>query len=378
MPNDLDLSEAVRYHYDQFPPTLEQLETGKLIKPLSAAAAALARYDQMLKTMHNNELLLAPLRSQEAVVSSRMEGTVSTLDEVLRFEADYGGDEGKYDIRYRSEAVEVFLYQRALGRAQGAIQEGAAVSEHLMRSAHRILLGFGRGADASPGEYKKEQNYVIDRRSGKVLFVPTNEVKLKEGMEKLLLFIGEKTMEPLIKTALAHVEFEALHPFRDGNGRIGRMLITLMLRNEGIISAPHFYVSAFFEAHRDQYLESMRNVSKSNMWTDWCVFFLNGLEKQAEENLKTAQDIQGFYEDMRIVFREKLSSKWHIAALDFLFETPVFRNNMFTTKSGIPRQTAARFTRVLVGEGLLRVIEPPAGRRPGLYAFEPLLKLVRD
>lgn len=371
-----DLTDAVQYHYDQFPPA--HIDATKLIKPLAAAASSLARYDQMLKGMHNSEILLAPLRRQEAVISSRMEGTVSTLDEVLRYEADKEGDGEHADTKYRGEAIEVFLYARAMRSAQRQLEEGAPLSSWLLRSMHTELLSFGRGARMAPGEYKTEQNYLADRLKKKILFIPISPERLNDGMEKLLSFIDDDECEILMRTALAHLEFEALHPFKDGNGRIGRMLITLMLWRHGVISAPHFYVSSYFEQNRDEYIDRMREVSRSGAWSEWVAFFLEALNQQAQQNLSVAEQIRALYEEMKDQFRELLSSQWSTAALDFLFSKPVFRNNVFTGKSNIPSATAHRFTRALLDAGLLHTVEASAGRRPALYAFEPLLSIVRS
>jgi Fic family protein len=372
----LDLSEAVEYHYDQFPP--RHIDAGRLITPVASASAALARYDQMLKSMHNSEILLAPLRNQEAVVSSRMEGTVSTLDEVLRYEADQEESGDETGGHYRNEAIEVFLYTRALSAAQRSMEQGAPLSSFLVKSAHRVLLGFGRGAHLSPGEYKTEQNYLADRMRRKVHFVPMRPEQLQDGMDRLFAFIESDDWQILIKTAVAHLEFEALHPFKDGNGRIGRMLITLMLWKAGAISAPHFYISSYFEDRRDEYIDLMRDVSKSGAWTEWIIFFLEALESQAQKNLATAERIRDLYEELKKEFPQLLTSQWSTAALDFLFSRPVFRNNVFTKKSGIPGPSAHRFTRILSERGLIRTLEPAAGRRPALYSFEPLLQIVRD
>ncbi|ARO22876.1 Fic family protein [Rhizobium sp. S9] len=373
---NLDLSDAVEYHYDQFPP--ERIDANQLIMPIASASAALARYDQMLKGMHNSEILLAPLRNQEAVVSSRMEGTVSTLDEVLRYEADQEEGGNEPEGRYRNEAIEVFLYSRALTAAQRSIEQGAPLSSFLIKSAHKVLLGFGRGAHLSPGEFKVEQNYLADRMRRKVHFVPMRPEQLNDGMERLFSFVEDRNWQILIKTAVAHLEFEALHPFKDGNGRIGRMLITLMLWKYGAISAPHFYISSYFEDRRDEYIDRMREVSKSGAWTEWVVFFLEALETQANKNLATAERIRDLYDELKREFPQILTSQWSTSALDFLFSRPVFRNNVFTSKSGIPEATAHRFTRILVEKELIRTLEPSAGRRPALYSFEPLLRIVRE
>lgn len=372
--SELNFDSAVHYHYGQFPPS--NLDYAQLISPIAKASDAIARFDQMLKNMHNSEILLAPLRNQEAVISSRMEGTISTMDEILKYEADF--EEGGEPVENtRSEVIETILYQRALKSAQKAIEDGQPISQWLIKAMHDRLLAFGRGATKSPGQYKVEQNYLVDRTKRNVLFVPISAEKLQEGLDLLFNYIESSPDQILIKTALTHVEFEALHPFKDGNGRIGRMLITLMLWKTGVISAPHFYISGYLEDEKDQYLDQLRAVSESNAWTEWCVFFLGAIEAQAIKNLEIAENIRSLYDNMKETFSDLLASKWSVNALDYVFTNPVFRNNRFTNSSGIPNSSAARFARILCDEGLLKTIEESSGRRAALYAFEPLMKMVR-
>lgn len=374
---NINLENAVQYHYDQFPP--QKLNYGKFVDRLINATDAIARYDQMLKNMHNSEILLAPLRNQEAVISSRMEGTISTMDEILKYEADEAnnGDDTTEASNVRWEVIETILYQRALIAAQGALNDGYPVSQSMVKAIHQRLLSFGRGATKSPGEFKTEQNYLADRNKKQILFVPVSPERLQDGLETLFGYIDNSTDPALIKAAMTHIEFEALHPFKDGNGRIGRMLITLMLWQSGTISAPHFYVSGYFEENKDQYLDTMRRVSESGDWDEWCAFFLEAIEQQAIRNLAVAENIRSLYEEMKQTFAKLLSSKWSVTALDFVFTNPVFRNNKFTTNSGIPQATAARFTRAMLDRGIITTIEEASGRRPALYSFEPLMELVR-
>ena len=370
---ELNFDNAVDYHYEAFPPS--NLNYSKLVSPLAKATDAIARFDQMLKNMHDSEFLIAPLRNQEAILSSRMEGTISTMDEILQYEADHDGDTENGSVR--SDVIETILYQRALKLAQKTIEDGRPLDGWLVRGLHQKLLSIGRGADKSPGEFKNEQNYLVDKTKRKVLFIPICPEKLKEGLEHLFNFINDSNEQILIKTAISHVEFEALHPFKDGNGRIGRMMITLMLWNSGVISAPHFYISRYFEEHKDEYIDAMRNVSKENDWTAWCALFLDAVEQQAISNLQIAENIKDLYGRMKLIFGEKLASRYHDKALDFVFTNPIFRNNKFTNDSGIPTSTAYNFIKTLLDAGLLRTVQEPAGRRPALYAFEPLLELVR-
>ena len=373
---DLDTSESVLYHYDQFPPKID--DYSRLVHSLIAAAAALARYDQMLKGMHNSEILLAPLRSQEAVVSSRMEGTISTLDELLRYEADLEDETKNISPLARNDALEVFLYSRAMRDAQRSVKDGQPLSQFLIRSMHKVLLGSGQGAALSPGKFETDQNYLADRSRQKILFTPISPERLDEGMEKLVLYMNDAKQEIHIRTALVHLEFEALHPFKDGNGRIGRMLIPLMLWKAGVLSEPYFYISAYFERHRNDYIDKMREVSASGAWEDWIIFFLEALEAQANANLKIAEEIRQLYEGLKIRFRDVLSSKWSTTALDFLFTRPVFRNTTFLSKSGIPAPTAYGLVKTLLDDGMLKTVQMSSGRRPALYSFEPLLVLVRS
>ena len=372
----LNFDDAVKYHYGEFPP--KSLNYQKLMLPLGRAVDAVARFDQMLTTLKNSDILLAPLRNQEAVISSRMEGTVSTMDEILRYEADYseGDEQAKKAANIRSEVIETILYQRALRNAERAMANGAPLTEHMVRSLHQVLLSWGRGAQKSPGQYKDEQNYIVDNRRN-VRFIPIDATNLPAGMQALLKYMHDERSQILVRTALAHLEFEALHPFKDGNGRVGRMLITLMLWNSKVISAPHFYISGYLEEQKEEYTSLMREVSKSGVWTEWCEFFFGAVEAQADRNLKVANSISNLYEEMKPVFGEVLSSKYSIQALDFVFENPVFRNTQFLAKSGIPRPSARRFAPLMSDAGLLEVVEQGSGRRATLYRFEPMMELVR-
>ncbi|MEN9884236.1 MAG: hypothetical protein RLZZ420_1453 [Bacteroidota bacterium] len=371
----MNTQNAVNYHYEAFPP--RNLRLDQVLGSLLKATDALARYDQVLKSLHSTEFFLVPLRNQEAVISSRMEGTISTLDEILQYEADFDENSEEDLKNVRSEVFETILYQRALTKAQRKMQDGYPLSQHLVKSIHQELLSFGRGAEKSPGQYKTEQNYLADKIKQKIEFIPISPEKLIDGMENLFTYLNESNDPVLIKTALMHLEFEALHPFKDGNGRIGRMLITLYLWSSGLITAPHFYISGYMEKHKDLYIDTMRKVSSDGNWEDWCNFFFMAIEEQALKNIHIAESIKNLYEEMKSVFADTLSSKWSVNALDFIFANPIFRNNRFTSASGIPAQSASRFTRLLLDRNIIKIIKEASGRRPALYAFEPLLKLVR-
>lgn len=369
---DSEIKNAAQYHYDKFPPQVTDYTP--FINELLAATEAISRFDQMLKNLHNNEILLAPLRNQEALLSSRMEGTISTMDEILEFEANHSDI---LSTETRSDVIEIILYQRTLKNAQGAIEDGYVFSSGFIKQIHQQLLSAGRGAKKTPGQFKTEQNYLADRYKKEILFVPIRPEKLQEGIDNLMEFLKESTLPDLIKTALMHLEFEALHPFQDGNGRIGRMLITLNLWISGLISQPHFYISGYFEEHKEEYIEQMRNVSRTNDWNPWIKFFLTAVEQQAIKNLEIAEQIRDLYEKTKIEFSESLSSKWNREVLDFIFTYPVFRNNKLISTTKIPGATAGHMIRKLIDSGYLKVREEAAGSRAAMYSFEPLMELVR-
>jgi Fic family protein len=373
--NRYDLSQAVSYHAGRFPPKM--LDYQAIMPALNDAASSLARYDAIMSGMVNSSLLLAPLRRQDAVSSSRMEGTISTIEDLYRLEAEEDAGTPDPYSEARDDDIETFLYSRALRAAQRALEEGSPLSEHLIRSAHQTLLSLGRGARKRPGSYKVEQNYIGDDRKGVIHYIPISPDHLGPAMQNLVGFIGDDRMLPLLRTALAHVEFEALHPFEDGNGRIGRMLITLMLWRLGLLTEPHFFVSGYFETHKDEYIARMRAVSADDDWTGWIVFFLNALHEQARVNIETAGQILALYGKMREDFRQILNSQHHDQALDFVFGNPVFRNDRFIQRSGIPGASARALSRRLLDARLLRVLEPASGRRAALYAFDPLLDLLK-
>jgi len=370
--------DAVQYHYNQFPDKIN-LSAHRLLKPLSAAAAGLARYDQILQTMHNSEILLAPLRNREAVISSRIEGTISTIDDVLNYEADMKQAKEAPNNSYdKKDTQEVSLYSRALLQAQEALKHGAPLNSFLIRQIHQLLLEHGRGAHLSPGSFKTEQNY-LGSKNNEISFVPISPALLPQGIDRLFAYINHDGSDELIKAAIAHVEFEALHPFKDGNGRIGRMLIPLMLWRFGRISSPCFYISDYFDRHRDAYIQAMRNVSGQSAWTEWVIFFLHAMDYQAQANLDKANSIRQLYDSLKEPFRQLLKSEYYIKALDFLFTEPVFDNSTFTDEknSGIPSRIATRFTQSLKGQVYLKTLREGVGRRPARYSFEPLMEILR-
>ena len=359
----------VRYHEGKFPPAAI-IDWPQLIPFLGPAAAAVARYDGMLAAIPNPGVLVAPLSTREAVLSSRIEGTQATIGDVLEFEAGREPDspERHKDIR------EVLNYRVAMRHAEKMLEE-LPLSERVIREAHSRLLAGARGGGKSPGEYRRVPNWIGATSIDDARFIPIEAHRLPDAISAWERYLHEDAPDRLVQLAVAHAEFEALHPFLDGNGRLGRMLVPLFLWKHKLIRAPMFYISAYFEARRDDYYERLLTVSRDDDWTGWCRFFLKAVRTQAEENLAKAQGIIELYEDMKDKVAEMTRSRYGIHALDWIFKRPVFRTTDFMAAAHIPKPTAMRILRVLRKGGVLRVLSPASGRRAAMLMYPDLLNV---
>ena len=361
----------VHYHAGGFPPD-DRLDWPKLVPLIGPATAAVARYDGMLAAVANPSVLLAPLSTQEAVLSSRIEGTQATMGEVLEFEA---GHEPESPAR-RDDIGEILNYRAAMRRAEEMLGE-LPLSLRVFRDAHSELLRGVRGEGKAPGEYRRTPNWIgppgctIDEAT----FVPIGADALPDAMSAWERYIHRNAIDRLVQLAILHAEFEALHPFLDGNGRLGRMLVPLFLWQHGLIRAPMFYISAYFEARRDAYYEGLLAVSRDDDWTGWCRFFLQAVQAQAEDNLTRTQGIIDLYDNMKSRVDELIRSRYAIRALDWMFERPIFRSTDFVTTAGIPEPTARRIRNILIENEILTVLIAGGGRRPSVLCFWDLLHI---
>ncbi len=363
---------AVKYHSGEFPP--KKLDLERLLPLIGPASSAVARYDGVLSHIPNASVLLSPLTTQEAVLSSKIEGTQATMGEVLEFEAEGGGK--KIPEEKREDIQEVLNYRKAMRHAERLMQE-LPLCQRLLKEVHRILLDGVRGQGRAPGEYRRIPNWIGPQGCTieQARFVPISAGELEEGMGKWDLYINSEASDRLLQLAILHAEFEALHPFLDGNGRLGRMCIPLFMHQVSLIQRPMFYISAYFEAKREEYYDRLLAVSKENDWTGWCVFFLDAVRTQAEQNLQKANAVLELYNRMKLKMAEISRSQFAIHALDWIFEKPIFNSPDFIQASGIPKPTATRILRVLREEGILQVWQKPRGSRPSVYAYGDLLNV---
>lgn len=366
------MSGPVHYHEGRFPP--KELDWAGLVPLIGPANAAVARYDGMLAAILNAHVLLSPLTTQEAVLSSRIEGTQATMGEVLEYEAR--GDTDELSSAKEADIWEILNYRKAM-RAATEMLKDLPLCQRIVLESHRILLNSVRGHGRSPGMYRKVPNWIGPKGCPieKAKYVPISAEKLPDAMSRWEKFIHENAPDRLIQLALLHAEFEALHPFLDGNGRLGRMLIPLFLYQARIIQQPMFYISAYLESHRDEYYERLLAVSRDDDWSGWCAFFLGAIRIQADENLAKAKAILDLYSRMKILFADLTHSQYAIHALDWVFERPIFRGSDFVGSANIPRPTAKRILIQLKKEGILRELQPGSGRRAATLAYPELLNI---
>jgi len=361
----------VHYQIGGFPP--RDLDWKRLVPRLNPTATAVARYDGMLAAVPNPAVLLAPLSTQEAVLSSKIEGTQATMGDVLEFEA---GEEARSPER-REDIHEILNYRAAMRKAAQSLKT-LPLCGRILLDAHRVLLTSVRGQNLSPGAYRKAANWIGKPRSTieTARFVPPPPDRISDLMCEWERYAHAEVEDRLIQVAILHAEFEAIHPFADGNGRLGRMIIPLHMWQTKQISRPMFYISGYLEAHRAAYYDGLLAVSRDGDWTGWCEFFLDALKAQAEENLKKTTAILNLHSAMPNRLAELTRSQHASKALAWIFEKPVFQGAEFVKSSGIPKATAHRFLGVLREAGVLRLVKASKGQKAAIYAFPALLNIV--
>ena len=351
------------------PLPLTGLDYARIIGKVGPANAALARYDGLLQSVINPGVMLSPLTNREAVLSSRIEGTQATVDEVLEFEAglEFGGEKAK-DIQ------EIVNYRKTLTIASEVLVD-RPITLPLVRQMHAVLMDSVRGANKTPGEFRRDQNWIgpLDCTIEQASFVPPSPLQLLDHLQAWEAYLAVNDFDLLVQVALVHAQFELIHPFKDGNGRIGRLLIPLFLYQKRALASPMFYLSEYLEAHRDLYYARLQGISRAGDWTGWIEFFLEALIQQAQTNIERVRDILALYARMKQQITELTRSQHAITVLDALFDRPIFQSSDFVQRSGIPKQTALPFLRKLRDAGVLRPLREKSGRRSAILAFTELL-----
>ena len=328
----------------------------EIIKLISKANNAMGAYRGFLINTINPMLLISPLVSQEAVLSSKLEGTHATIEDFINYDA---GNEVSVS---KDEMQEVMNYRSALYFALGKMstisddsEEGRhklPLSVRLIKEMHKILLDNVRGQSKSPGEFKTEQNYIGN--SAEITFTPLPPELTQDYMANFEQYIHFDEVDLLVQAALIHCQFEMIHPFKDGNGRIGRLLIPLFLYYREMLPVPTFYMSAYFEKDRTMYLEKLSAVSQKNDYATWIKYFLEGVIQQAEINTLKAKALLDRYNEFKDICISGMSSKYAIPLLDEIFQRPAFKAKQIQEVIPGSKGTLYNMLDEFVARGILR------------------------
>jgi Fic family protein len=339
------------------PPQLEW--DAHLISVLSAADRALGRLSGIGQTLPNPHLLIAPFVRREAVLSSRIEGTQSSLSQLYLFEVQRTVEKQVPDVR------EVANYVRALEYGLDRLAS-LPVSLRLIRESHERLMEGVRGEDDQPGEFRRDQNWIgaPGCNPGDATYVPPPPNEMTRALHDFEAYLHDRSdLPPLVRVALVHYQFEAIHPFRDGNGRIGRLLITLLLCAEELLVQPLLYLSAFFQRHREEYYARLLAVSQKGQWQEWVTFFLRGIADQAADATQRGRRLLDLHRDFHERCQSKRVSALSLRLIDDLFIYPATTIKRTAASLGVtPRAAQGIVDKLVQAEILSEITGRPRNR----------------
>lgn len=335
---------------DPLPPQLTP--TWELASQLSEADRALSELAGVARNLPNPHLLIDPFVRREAVLSSRIEGTQASLSDLFYFEASGAPGLAASDVR------EVANYVRALEYGLARLKD-LPISLRLIREMHERLMEGVRGEHLTPGEFRRSQNWI--GRPGCTLtdaiFVLPPAAEMKDALSDLERYLhAPSALPPLVRLALVHYQFEVIHPFLDGNGRIGRLLITLMLCTEGLLPLPLLYLSAYFERHRREYYRLLLAVSQSGSWSDWVIYFLRGVADQSRDAIKRSDRLLNLWQQYRQRLQAARSSLLLLLLVDGLFSHPAITIAQAASRLRVTKRSAQLNIEKLVREGILQEV----------------------
>lgn len=347
---------------DALPPSLNlQADDYHLIEK---ANRALGRLDGITTVLPDPGLFIYLYVRKEALLSSQIEGTQSSLSDLLLFENAEAPGVPIDDVR------EVSNYVGAMYYGLDRLKSGFPLSLRLIREIHGVLLEGGRGADKQPGEFRTTQNWIGGTRPGNALFVPPPPDRLPGCLHDLENFLHDATVPSLIKAALVHVQFETIHPFSDGNGRMGRLLITYLLCAEDVLTNPILYLSLYFKTHREEYYGLLQRVRTEGAWNEWLRFFLEGVQSVSKQAVDTARDVLALFEaDRRTIEAESGRATGSVLRVhDALQRRPILSTTDGIDLTGLTRPTVLAALERLEELGVVREVTGQERSRIYLYA----------
>ncbi len=350
---------------------LEGIDANRFVGLLCDANRALSGYDGIVRNLINPDILLSPFLVQEAVLSSKIEGTQATVDEVYEREAGVNFGEGK-----NLDISEIINYRSALRFAAKSIQD-RPLSLGMIKEIHGLLLNGVRGSNKTPGLFRKEQNWIGKPGSSleQAIYIPPPPIIVESSLDNLLTYLQGEHIDILVQTAVMHAQFEIIHPFLDGNGRIGRLMIPLYLYAKGVLYRPMFYMSSYFESNREEYYHKLNDVHQKGDWTNWIIFFLSAIKEQARENTRRALAINRLYNELLFDFRNTTHSEHSQPLLYNIFESPIFTKPQVIKKMDCPEVTARNLLNLVIKANLVELVRKGGGRKPDLFTLSPLIKI---
>lgn len=348
------------------PPKLPiKVDYGEFARELADAQYAIGRLDGLHGRLPDPELLIAPLTTKEATVSSKIEGTQSTVSDVFLYEA---GEKTPHP-----DVVEVANYKAAMLFAMGELK-GKPLGLNLVKEVHKILLHNARRR-GTPGEFRRDQVWV--GREGapikEATYVPPGWESIPEYMDNLERYFHSRQDDILVRAALAHYQFEAIHPFNDGNGRIGRLLIPLIVYAHGKISQPILYMSGYFDRYKERYINTLHHVDETSDYIRWVRFFLRAITEQAAETQTLIEKILALHSKTQTDL-EGVKSLYTSRLIDFIFEKPIFSTTTAVKKLRADRSTVLRLLDELIRRGVLSELRRKGRRR--IFVFRDLVRLL--
>ncbi len=343
-----------------------------LLDKLSAAERALGRLDGITMLLPRHELFLYMYVRKEAVLSSQIEGTQSTLTDLLRYEATVEAGQPFDDVREVSNYVDAMMF--GLNRL-----EELPLSLRLIREMHARLMDGNRGGDKNPGEFRRSQNWIGGSRPGNAMFVPPPISELDDCLSDFEAFLHDESsgLPPLLKAGLLHVQFETIHPFLDGNGRIGRLLITLYLCSKGSLRAPLLYLSLFLKSNRTEYYRLLQNVRETGAWEDWLAFYLTGVEQTANQAFDAATRIvELFKTDRDKIMGDSDRAGSSLRVHEWMQSNPFVSSNLLVERIGLSSPTINAALADLERLGI--VSEVTGKRRNRVFSYTAFLDILSE
>ena len=359
-------SNQIPYSMNRLP--LASLDYVSLVAHISQANRSISAFGTSLKQIPNPAILLSPLILGEAVASSKIENINTTIEEVLKHKIRGDSNDEKHD-----DIMEVINYRHAISEAVESLEK-LPLTKRIICQIHKTLLSGVRGLNKDPGNFRSNQVQIASG-TGEIIYTPPPAQDIPDLFGNLENYMHGDEADPLVQAAIVHAQFELIHPFLDGNGRTGRILIPLFLYYKKVIDTPMFYLSEYFQKERSDYYLYLNGISRQDDWLSWIKFFLVAVTEQSKANQQKIDAIQNLYKSLEEKIGRAPSPRYYVEILKFIFSESVFNAEELVTKLGVPKSTCFRILAYLLESG--SISSDRFGKR-NFYFFDDLHKIIRQ